>query len=67
MTIIARIRTESDRDTGLFVRTFDTMEEADTFSDNALGKWTDTGQVKLISLFDSETGNSSDWELETGK
>jgi hypothetical protein len=43
------------------------MEEADTFSDNALGKWTETGQVKLISLYDSETGNSSDWELETGK
>jgi len=66
MTIIARIRTESDIDTGLFVRTFDTMKEAETFSDNALGKWTESGQVKLISLFDSESGNSSEWELEQG-
>lgn len=66
MTIIARIRTESDIDTGLFVRTFYTMKEAETFCDNALGKWTESGQVKLISLFDSENNNSSEWELEQG-
>jgi hypothetical protein len=42
------------------------MKEAETFSDNALGKWTESGQVKLISLFDSESGNSSEWELEQG-
>jgi hypothetical protein len=66
MTITASIRTESEHGPTVTQRLFDDLPTAESFADNALGQTTTTGVVVLVSLFDTNTLNTIDYELERG-